>query len=67
MITHRPKGSMCIACDAAHKSCDRMAFSQMPVIATDSDGTKVVKCTAFSAGNHQGHGIPVSKLRGLAL
>jgi hypothetical protein len=67
MKTHRPKGSMCIACEAAHRSCDKMAFHLMPVIATDADGTKVVKCTAFRSGTHQGQGIPVSKLRGLAL
>jgi len=66
-MTHRPKGSMCMACDAVHLSCEKMAFHTMPVIATDADGTKVVKCTAYKSGSHHGQGIPVSRLRGLAL
>lgn len=47
-ITHRPSGSMCSACISLYvKNCDGLPFSTMPVMKTDRDGVKVVKCSEF--------------------
>jgi len=46
-MNFRPKGSMCMACEKVKQDCSKFEFSKMPVIGTDKDGTKVVKCVHY--------------------
>lgn len=58
MITHRPKGSMCIGCDKFH-CVDKMIsecpthdeLTKMRVIGKDYDGIIVVKCDKYEKNN----------------
>lgn len=45
--SHRPKGSMCIACKMATMNCSGFDFVRMPAIGKDSDGIVIVKCSEF--------------------
>ena len=48
-ITHRPKGSMCIACNHFNKKdCHLLDFINMRQIGQDKDGVIVVRCTEFT-------------------
>jgi len=46
-VNFRPKGSMCMACEKVKQDCSKFEFSKMPVIGTDKDGVKVVKCVRY--------------------
>jgi hypothetical protein len=54
LITHRPKGRMCINCVRMldHSQCPKTEdFKAMPVIGVDKeDGMIVVRCTKFERG-----------------
>lgn len=47
---YRPSGTMCQGCvTALLQNCSGLPFHTMPVMKTDKDGTKVVRCTKFIA------------------
>lgn len=46
-ITHQPKGGMCGTCINRFRDCSYLIFSRMKKIGKYSDGTIVVKCTAW--------------------
>lgn len=47
-LTHRPKGTMCIACDSFNKKdCHLLDFTNMRQIGKDKDGVIVVRCSEF--------------------
>ena len=46
--SHRPKGSMCMACKFAQFNCSGFDFKHMPIIGKDADGIVIVKCSEFS-------------------
>jgi|VirMetMinimDraft_7_1064189.scaffolds.fasta_scaffold26417_6 hypothetical protein len=46
--SHRPKGSMCVACKWAAYNCSAFDFKRMPAIGKDQDGIVIVKCSQFT-------------------
>jgi hypothetical protein len=46
-LTHRPSGSMCIACLHNERDCSFLPFASMPLMKRDKDGMLVVQCTDF--------------------
>ena len=42
-----PKGLMCCVCEHAHRKCNHLDFTKMPVIQKHKDGYKEVKCIEF--------------------
>lgn len=47
-ITHRPSGSMCLACALADQNCTVLDFTKMQKIKRDRDGITVVRCSSFT-------------------
>ncbi len=47
MITHRPKGSMCMNCKPEVGCPKPQQFPHMKAIDKDADGMIVVRCTHF--------------------
>ena len=45
-MTHRPKGSMCCACQHALRDCSALPFKSMSPIQRDTS-TIIVRCTDF--------------------
>jgi hypothetical protein len=46
-LTHRPSGSMCMACLHNERDCSTLPFASMPLMKRDRDGGLVVQCTHF--------------------
>lgn len=50
-MKHYPKGSMCRSCKHAHRRCDHLDFSAMPVIEHNStvycEPVNIVRCQEF--------------------
>ena len=44
LTKHIPKGGLCRTCKHKARDCSGLAFDQMRVIKTYSDGVKAVKC-----------------------
>ena len=47
MLTHQPKGSMCMNCKNKKNNCSALPFNKMPVIET-WQGIKIVACKFYA-------------------
>lgn len=48
---YQPNGGMCVTCIWANADCSHMAFKEMPVIGTTSEGQVIVRCTGHLRSN----------------